>query len=143
MSAEGRRWLGKRVRVGAASDPSVTLAEGVVIGYAAAPTITVRERGRDSSWMVTLPIDVLGEVPDDELPEGFCTCEPGLPMRDCGMAGHREVARLLRRSGQPVDTGPELLTGIREVMAAWLASSADDDRETLNKIHVLLSGGKP
>lgn len=68
MSAEGRRWLGRRVRVGAASVPGVTLAEGVVVAYSPQPTVMVRdERGRDSCWQVSLPITDLGEASQEEM----------------------------------------------------------------------------
>lgn len=65
MSEAAREWLGRRVRVWPAFDPkgmTMPLAEGVVVGYAAAPTILVRSAdGSQSDWQVTLPIDVLEE----------------------------------------------------------------------------------
>lgn len=234
MSAEAERWLRKRVRVGAGCAPEVTLAEGVVLAYSGAPTIMVRdEQGRDSHWMVTLPIDVLGEVPDDELPEraepvdteargrelrsqlyeflgartsraygephgheslrmladelatrveqlpgedaldallrtagiehplGLRGVEDLIQQRDGYLDAAREADQLRglaleqmaidqREHGRSLDAvqrrleqAEAVLADIREVMAAWLASSEDDDRYTLNKIHALLSGGKP
>lgn len=65
VSAEAERWLGRRVQVYAACDPRGNyppVAEGVVVGYAAAPTITVRaDDGTQSDWQVTLPIHVVAE----------------------------------------------------------------------------------
>jgi hypothetical protein len=70
VSDEARAWLKRRVRVYAACDPGrrhPPMAEGVVVGYAAAPTITVRsDDGSQSDWQVTLPIEIVAE--DAEVP---------------------------------------------------------------------------
>jgi len=72
VSTEAGRWLKRRVQVFAGFDHQKMLgpmAEGVVVGYAAAPTICVRsDDGRQSDWQVTLPITVLAE--DAEIPRG-------------------------------------------------------------------------
>lgn len=47
-----------RIRSGAVGCEAFVMAEGTVIAYAPAPTITIKQDdGSLSSWQITLPID--------------------------------------------------------------------------------------
>jgi hypothetical protein len=111
MSPGNESWLKRRVRVFAGFDKAREhgpMAEGVVVGYAPAPTITVRsDDGRQSDWQITLPIDVLEE--DAEIPD-----RPDL---------HEMVERIARWLHQNFDT-----EGL-----AW-ATEGDPGREHYRKL---------
>jgi hypothetical protein len=106
MSPGNESWLKRRVRVFAGFDKAREhgpMAEGVVVGYAPAPTITVRsDDGRQSDWQVTLPIDVLEE--DAEIPAS--SWDRPLPpaliedlTREVGYLAAARVVRILRVHG--------------------------------------------
>lgn len=59
--SNARDYFGRRLRVFAAADPRIVLAEGEFIAFANAPTVVLRQDdGTKSSWQVTLP---MAEVP--------------------------------------------------------------------------------
>lgn len=63
----GDEWIEQRVRVWPAWDrarATMPMAEGVVYAYADGPTVLLRDdEGRDSAWLLSLPIDRLGKAP--------------------------------------------------------------------------------
>lgn len=83
-----------------AADPGEPISDEDWDGLASGFRAFLRTRGEllADALMPLIAAEVKARVQAAAPADGFCTCEPGLPMRDCGIPGHRVVAHHLRGS---------------------------------------------
>lgn len=117
-------YFGRRLRVFAANDPRVVLAEGEFISFASAPTVMLEhDDGTRSSWQITLPID---EVPHRPL--------------DLAKAAYRAygwTTDFKNFRGEPMPAWDDLGDQIR---AAWIAAASTVRDQVAGDTRPYLSG---